>query len=192
MNLSTQPRLAIFAALAALMALTRIHHFGPLPDASWAIFFAGGFYLRGLARWAFPALMLEAVAMDWLATQHLGVSSYCVTVAYWAVLPGYGALWFGGLWLRRAYRGELRDLARLVASVFVAVTACYFVTNGAFYWFGGRYPEPNVTQYVERFFTDYRHFLLVPAAYLAVAAALHVVAQRVLPELLGGGRAARR
>ncbi len=49
-----------FLLLAALMAATRVHHFASIPDASWAVFFAAGFYLRTQWRWAFPALMAIA------------------------------------------------------------------------------------------------------------------------------------
>src|SRR5690554_3136356 len=48
----------IVLGLAVLMAATRSHHFASvthLPDASWAVFFLAGFYLRPL--WVFPALL---------------------------------------------------------------------------------------------------------------------------------------
>ena len=48
--------------LVLLMVGTRINHFAPIPDASWAVFFIGGFYLRSWTRWAFPLLMALAVA----------------------------------------------------------------------------------------------------------------------------------
>lgn len=51
---ATLPRVGLFLVLALVMAATRINHFGALPDASWAVFFLAGFYLRGSARWAFP------------------------------------------------------------------------------------------------------------------------------------------
>jgi len=189
MTLTNRHALAVLAALAALMALTRIHHFAPLPDASWAVFFAGGFYLRGRARWALPLLLVEAVLIDYLSTQHLGVSSYCITPSYWAIVPAYAALWLGGDWLRRAYRGDARDLLRLAGGAFVAISVCFVLTNGAFYWFGGRYPDPNWAEYVERFFAYYGYFLQVPAAYLVVGAALHLVAVRMLPSLFAAAPA---
>ena len=35
-------RAAILTLLAAVMVATRLHHFGAVPDASWAVFFVGG------------------------------------------------------------------------------------------------------------------------------------------------------
>ena len=45
-------RAFILSLLVLLMAGTRINHFAPIPDASWAVFFIGGFYLRDWTRWA--------------------------------------------------------------------------------------------------------------------------------------------
>ncbi len=78
-------RVSIFIALALAMAVTRIHHFDVLPDASWAIFFLAGFWLRGSARWAFPLLMAEAVLVDFVVITQQGMSfwsQYCVSPAY--------------------------------------------------------------------------------------------------------------
>ncbi|WP_411014310.1 hypothetical protein, partial [Salmonella sp. s50237] len=75
-------RSLILLLLAVLMAGTRADHFGPLPDASWAVFFIGGFYLAAWTRAAFPALMALAVAVDWLVISASGQSfwqHYCVS-----------------------------------------------------------------------------------------------------------------
>ena len=67
---TTSQRALVMALVAALLVLTRLHlpttfgHLGPLPDASWAAFFIGGYYLRGWSRWAFPLFMAAAVAVD--------------------------------------------------------------------------------------------------------------------------------
>src|SRR3546814_5799109 len=67
MNTNLQ-RVIVLSLLVLLMAATRTHvftHFTPVPDASWAVFFIGGFYLRNWSRWAFPLLMVLAVGIDW-------------------------------------------------------------------------------------------------------------------------------
>ena len=65
MTPTLRTRLVLFTLLAAAMAATRMNHFGAMPDASWAVFFIAGFYLRGWGRWAFPLLMALAVAIDY-------------------------------------------------------------------------------------------------------------------------------
>ena len=67
MNNTQTKTIVIFTVLAALMAATRVHHFSTalhLPDASLAVFLLAGFYLP---RWAFPALLVEAGLVDYLA-----------------------------------------------------------------------------------------------------------------------------
>ena len=47
--LNRSQQFVIATILLLLMIVTRYHHFGSvlfLPDASWAIFIAGGFYLN--------------------------------------------------------------------------------------------------------------------------------------------------
>src|SRR3546814_17724243 len=60
MNTNRQ-RVIVLSLLVLLMAATRTHvftHFTPVPDASWAVFFIDGLYLRTWSRWAFPLLVL--------------------------------------------------------------------------------------------------------------------------------------
>ena len=91
MNTTVQ-RVIVLTLIAALLVLTRLHlpttfgHIGPLPDASWAAFFIGGYYLRSWSRWAFPLFMAAAVVVDYLVISGQGINfwtHYCVSPAYW-------------------------------------------------------------------------------------------------------------
>ncbi|SEP68432.1 hypothetical protein SAMN04488038_101176 [Solimonas aquatica] len=183
MNLNRGTTLWIFALLALLMLSTRFAHFFTLPDASWAVFFAAGFYCAGHSRWAFPLLMLEAVAIDFIVTRHLGISDYCITPAYAFLVPAHAALWYGGVWLRRGYHHEPADLLRLVISAGLAVNFAYLLSNSSFYWLGGRISAPNWAQYLDNYARYYANFQIVPAGYLALIALLHGVAAHYLPAL---------
>ncbi|MGQ0699789.1 MAG: hypothetical protein ACT4PZ_16295 [Panacagrimonas sp.] len=175
MTRPTTPQLAILAGLVLLMLVTRFDHFFSVPDASWAVFFIGGFYLRGLARWAFPALTVEAVLIDWFATQQFGISAYCLTPAYAFLIPAHAVLWFGGAWLRTRQQLDLRSLALFATAAFVSVTAAYAISNGSFYWLGGRQlSAPNLAGYLANFSKYYVHFLTIPCAYLAATGLVHV------------------
>lgn len=176
----------ILGGLALLVLITRTQpaeHFLDLPDASWAAFFIAGFYLRGasVARWAFALLMLETVAIDWIATQHMGVSDFCMTPAYGFLMPTHAAMWAGGFLLRRHAQSENgHALVALAVLAFGATTLAYTISNGGFYWFGGRYPDPHAAEYAERFAMYYRWFVLVPCTYIAAAACVHVGVTRAL------------
>ncbi len=169
-------RWMLAAALGILMVVTRYHHFGSilhLPDASWAIFFAGGFYLRRPG-WLAGFLLL-AGGIDYFAITQGGSSGYCISPAYPFLLPAYGALWLGGRVFAHHYHGVARDLVRLLVTALVATTVCFFISNGAFYWLSGRVDAPNLSEYASRFLRYYPMFLRGTLGYLAVFAAIQSI-----------------
>lgn len=173
-------RLGIFFALALVMAATRAHHFGPLPDASWAVFFLGGFWLRGAGRWAFPLLMAEAVLVDYFVITGQGIpfwSHYCVSPAYWFLVPSYFTLWMGGSWLARREQGlRLSTLGLAAGALLVSEAACYLISNGSFYWLSASVPAPRTfAAWGANLMDWYLPFLGVAAVYVAIGAVLHVV-----------------
>ena len=177
MSTQASRQLTVLILLALVMAATRFSHAGTAwlpPDASWAVFFIGGFYLAREWRWALGMLLIEAVGIDLLAIRHFGISNYCATLAYWFIVPAYSTLWLGGAWLRRHYQqAALPDLARLCASLLLTVTLCYLITNTSSYWLGGRVAHPDLLGWWSHFTRWYRHFLMVPCAYVGLAAVAH-------------------
>jgi hypothetical protein len=195
MALTQKQRLGIFFALALVMAGTRVNHFGPLPDASWAVFFLAGFWLRGSARWAFPLLMAEAVLVDFFVITNQGVSfwsHYCVSLAYWFLIPAYFSMWLGGSWMaRHASAISLRSLGLLAASLLVAVGVCYLISNGSFYWLSKSVPQPRSFgawgQNLADWFVPYWRTSVI---YVAIGAAMHVLVVKLTEGL--HAQAARR
>lgn len=177
-------RLGIFLALALLMAGTRIHlslfqH--DVSDASWAVFFLAGFWLRGNARWAFPLLMAEAVLVDYLVITQQGAdfwSHYCVSAAYWFLLPSYASLWLGGSWLAKRQLGLRPQTLGLAAmALLVSVTACYLVSNGSFYWLSDSVPLPrSMAAWSANLGLWYLPFLQTTALYVGLGALVHAFA----------------
>jgi hypothetical protein len=180
MALTQTQRIGIFSLLAIVMAATRVNHFGAMPDASWAVFFLGGFWLRGSARWAFPILMAEAVLVDFFVIRGQGLSfwdHYCVSVAYWFLVPAYFSMWLGGSWLaRHGSRISLRSLGLLAVSLLVAVSVCYLISNGSFYWLSSSVPQPRtIAAWGQNLADWYVPYLRTAAIYVAIGAALHVM-----------------
>ena len=175
-------------SLMAFMLATRFHHFGDalhLPDASWAIFFIAGFYLP--PAWL-PTLLLQAVAIDAIAIGWLGVSNYCLTPAYAALQLAHGALWLGGRALRHHALLAWSGLVALGKFGVGAGLVAFAISNGSFYWFGGRIAAPNWAEFAQTWVDYAPRFLSVMLMYLLVAAALQVAAQ----SLMGGKSAARK
>lgn len=175
MNKTTK-NIAILAALVALMAATRAYHFGSalhLPDASLAVFLLAGFYLP---RWAFPALLVEAGLVDYLAITYGGVSGWCFSAAYWFLIPTYGLLWFGGRFYAKRHHMTLRSLAKFTGIALAVTTGAFLISNASFYLFADYFAEMPATEYgvqVAKYFLPYLESAFV---YLVPAVLVHVVA----------------
>lgn len=168
--------LAIGAALAALMATTRFHHFGSaayLPDASLAVFFLAGFYIRSV--WFLPLLLAEAAVIDYLAVSVGGVSDWCITPAYAFLLPTYASLWLGGLWYARLYRPAWHTLLALGGVLLLATSAAFLISNGGFYFFSGRFEEMDWLEYGTHIARYLPLYLGGAFAYVALTAGLHAL-----------------
>ncbi len=161
-----------FIPLALLMLATRFYHVGSawhLPDASWAVFFLGGFYL---ARKFFPLLVLEAVAID-LTFFAMGGSQYCLSNAYGFQLPAFAALWFGGALLRKNTARDVMFFVRGVAYWWVAASVAYLCTNASFYFLSGKHADPTLANYFSHAKIWYAMFVTRPMLYLIVAVLVH-------------------
>ena len=160
----------ILAILALTMLATRFHHFGDalhLPDASLALFFIAGLGIATV--WAFPLLIVEACAIDWVATSVGGVSDWCLSPAYWFLLPTYACLWFGGRWYAQRHVYAPRTLLPLTGSVIVTSSLAFIISNAGFYAFSGRFPEMSWSEYAARVAQYYPPYVLIACAYIAAA-----------------------
>ncbi|MDP2878137.1 MAG: hypothetical protein Q8N74_01220 [Sulfuricella sp.] len=175
LSLPSRQQLAIGIALALLMALTRSHHWATLhalPDASWAVFFLAGVYLRPF--WIAPVLMLGAALVDYIAITWGGVSSFCVSPAYWLLIPAYGALFLAGRVYATHHRLSWSALPWLLGSVLAGAMLAELFSSGGFYFFSGRFAEPGLGEFIPRLVKYFPHMLSTMAAYLGLAALIHV------------------
>ena len=181
----TNKTLAIAATLLILMILTRGSPVGTsfsLPDATLACMLLGGIWLK---RGAWFALMLAvAVAVDAYAVGVAGVSSYCLSPAYWALLPTYAALWLGGRWLAK----RANAFAPLAYSAVATITTslAFLVSTDSFYLFSGRFPDATLWEVMQHGWEYYPAYLGYTMMYLGVA----WVAQHAL-KLVAGQHQAR-
>lgn len=166
--------------LAAMMIATRFHHFGTalhLPDASMALFFLGGLWLR--RHLAFAAFMALAVGLDWVSVAYAGVSDFCVTAAYSFLLPAYAVLWYAGRLGSARLAPAPVALAGTFALAALAASLSFLISNGAFYWLGGRYAQPHVSEYLARAWQWGPLFVRTTLCYVAVALAAYWAVVRV-------------
>lgn len=170
-KLTAKEQSMVGVMLAMLMLATRWHHFGDalhLPDASLAIFFIAGIFLSSAL--AFAALLLEAGAIDWIATSVGGVSDWCLSPAYGFLIPTYGALWVTGRWYARVHRRCVSTLMPLCGALFVATSIAFLISNGSFYALSGRFPDMRWTEYAARVAQYYPPYLFSAFIYVTVGA----------------------
>jgi len=193
MNSILTRSIAIIAALAALMAATRFEHFGSaisLPDASYAVFFLGGLYMARSLRASvavFAVLIIEAGLIDFYATSVQGISDWCMTPAYWFLIPTYGSLWLVGRWLALQHSMQGKGLIKLALAAWAACSFAFIFSNTTFYLFSGRFADMSAAEYASRVTQYYASYVTAALLYIACAVALHMVF-----EIMSGQRAHTR
>lgn len=170
----------VVIGLILVMAATRYNHFGSiasLPDASFAIFFLCGLYLARSTRAsaaAFIALLLEAGLIDYYATAVQGISDWCITPAYWFLIPTYASLWFAGQWFALRHAMEGRGLLGLGLTAWAASSFAFLFSNASFYMFSGRFTGMGAADYVSSVTQYYGSYVSVALLYIACAVAMQM------------------
>jgi hypothetical protein len=154
--LTTKHRLLVLLGLAVAMAATRMSHFGTpslLPDASLAVFLIGGLAIQSL--WGFSILMAVAFGVDVLSAKTAVEAGWCLTPAYWGLLPTYGLLWLAGRWLGKHARFDL-PMAGGVS--LAAVCGAFLISNAFWYAFSDTVTDLSAVEYaaaVAKYFPPY-------------------------------------
>lgn len=170
--------LAVFA-LALLMAVTRVHHFGIgtiAPDASTAVFLLAGLLLG--SPWWLLAFLAEAVALDIFAIGFAGVANACVTSGYALLAPAYGALWLAGRALRPAQTLDLLTAGKFVCFT-AGGTAAFFIVSNLGYYIGSDYASLSMSEYVTRVSRYFPMYLTATFFYTALGLGVYLAAQRI-------------
>ncbi|POZ51025.1 hypothetical protein [Methylovulum psychrotolerans] len=145
--------------LLALMAATRVHHFGSawsLPDASLAVFFLAGLYVSQRAWLA--GLLLAAGLLDYLAINQFNVSDWCMSPAYGFLIPTYAVMWLAGRYCRLFMAAGQQGWLLLMALAAASASVAFVISNGSFFLFSGRYADMPMVDYslsVSQYFPAY-------------------------------------
>ena len=176
-SISSKSQYIIGSVLLGLMVITRGNISAHLQDASWAIFFLVGFYLRdsSLARLAFPLFFLAAFAIDLVVIDAQGGVHYCFTPAYPFLIPAYASMWFAGKWLANNATENALGLFKLIAAAAVGVTVCFVISNAGFYFFSEKFETMTISHYVNSVAQYLPAYLKTTAIYLGFATLVHMV-----------------
>lgn len=165
-------------ALAILMAVTRIHHFGIgtiAPDATTGVFFLAGLLLG--SPWWIAAFLVEAVILDGIAIGFLNVANACVSSGYALLAPAYAALWLAGRALRKTEALDLAAAARFMIFV-MAGTVAFFVVSNLGYFIGSDFYQLGIAEYVTRVSRYFPMYLMVTLFYSAFGVVVFFTARR--------------
>ena len=161
-----------FPALLIVLLATRWGHFGTalsLPDASLAVFLLGGLWL---GYWAFFAgLMVAAFGVDLALARSATEAGWCLTPAYWGLVPTYAVLWLAGRWLAKAERAREAGLYTLVSVA--AVSAAFVLSNVTFWAYSGHFADMGALEYAFSVARYYPPYLGSAALYLALGWIVH-------------------
>lgn len=169
----------IIALLVLLMVVTRYNHFGSsmsLPDATLAIFLLAGATLarNRLSLPVFVLLILEAGGIDYYATRMAGVSDWCITPAYWFLIPTYAIMWFAGYWLAAHLKNSWRGVILFGGVSWLATTIAFLLSNTSFFLLSGYFGEMNIAEYAARVSQYYPPYLIGSLMYLALASVIYI------------------
>ncbi|ARD45310.1 hypothetical protein [Colwellia sp. PAMC 21821] len=144
---------AVLAILTLLMLATRTHHFASfnhLPSASIAIFFLAGMYLRNIkAFWFFYILTLT---VDLASSYYRGQFGDCITTSYPALVLSYAAMFTAGYYTRPNWQHNAwqTNIVKVALALFIASSIAFFISNGSYYAFSGKFPELSWAEYATR------------------------------------------
>lgn len=149
-NLTFSKQLLIAAAIAFFMLLTRGSHVltqVSLPDASLVLFVLGGLLLRR-ASW-FVAFFVLATVIDFGAAAFDPAQGFCLTNGYWGLIPAYGAMWLGGLWLNQrkdVFAPNLKAVSTYVLVGLSTTFVAFVISTQTYYLFSGRFPAEGLME----------------------------------------------
>jgi hypothetical protein len=163
-------QMLIATAIAFFMLLTRGSHVFTavsLPDASLALFLLGGLYLRR-AGW-FAAFFVLATVIDFGAAAFDPAQGFCLTNGYWGLIPAYGAMWLGGLWLsKQADAFAASNLATYSLVSLLTTFIAFVVSTQTYYLFSGRFPAQGIIESMKHGWEYLPNWMGFSAMYFAI------------------------
>ena len=163
----------IAAFLLGIMLLSRGGLIAHVQDASWAIFFLVGFYLRNYL--GLPILMLSAIAIDFaVIAARGGHQDYYLTPSYLFIIPAYSALWFAGRFVANKYSESLKGLMTFISAAVIGVVACDVISSGGFYLMSAPILELSMSELTIRIVEFLPLSLKTTMLYLSIALVTHI------------------
>lgn len=164
---TSKTSLILAGAITFLMLLTRGSHVltqVSLPDASLALLLIGGLYLRKAAWFIFFVVL--ATVIDFGAAEIDSFQAFCLTPAYWGMLPTYAVMWLAGVWLSQ--QAKPLQLAKYTVVGVLATIAAFVISTQTYYLFSNRFPAQGIAASMQHGWEYLPSYLGFTVMYLAV------------------------
>ncbi|MES2636488.1 MAG: hypothetical protein V4605_04120 [Pseudomonadota bacterium] len=178
-NLIFPKQLIIAAVITFFMLLTRGSHVlthVSLPDASLVLFLLGGLFLKRTT-W-FAALFVLATVIDFGAAAFDPTQGFCLTNGYWGLIPAYGAMWLGGVWLTKQKDVFAANTNAVLSYVLVSLCTTFIafvISTQTYYLFSGRFPAEGLIESMQHgweYLPNWMGFATMYFAFVWLTAAL--------------------
>ncbi len=171
--------LILAACIAFMMLLTRGSHVltsVSLPDASLALLLVGGLFLRKAVWFVFFAIL--ATVIDFGAAEIDSFQAFCLTPAYWGMLPTYAVMWVAGVLLSKQ-SNSLNPLNYALAGL-AATFLAFVISTQTYYLFSGRFPAEGVIESMKHGWEYLPSYLGFTAMYLVMFWAIAILTPKVI------------
>ena len=178
-------QLCIAATIAFFMLLTRGSHVlthVSLPDASLVLFLLGGLLLKR-AGW-FVAFFVLATCIDFGAAALDPAQGFCLTNGYWGLIPSYGAMWLGGLWLGKqqdVFSTNTKNISTYAMVSMFTTFIAFVISTQTYYLFSGRFPAKGLIESLQHGWEYLPSWMSFSAMYFAIVWLLVALWRSVKP-----------
>ena len=170
-NLTVSKQLFVAAAIAFFMLLTRGSHVlthVSLPDASLVLFLLGGLLLKRSA-W-FAGFFVLATVIDFGAAAFDPAQGFCLTNGYWGLIPAYGVMWLGGMWLSKhedIFASNVKAISSYALISLSATFVAFVISTQTYYLFSGRFPAEGLIESMQHGWEYLPNWMGFAAMYFA-------------------------
>ncbi len=172
----------IAAILAFFMMITRGSHVltsVSLPDASLAIFLMAGLFLRR-AFW-FAGFFVLATIIDFGAAAFDPTQGFCLSNGYWGLIPAYGVMWLGGLFLSKQDAFSLKKINVYALVTLITTFIAFVISTQTYYLFSGRFPAQGLIESMQHGWNYLPSWMGFSAMYFVILWLGIALAHRVKP-----------
>ena len=113
--------------------------------------------------------------IDYLAIHFGGVSAWCVSPAYFFLIPTYAAMWQGGRLCSRWVNTGKAAIRTIPLAVLTATSLAFLISNASFYLLSGRFEDLNIAEYFLRVFKYYPSYTMMTVVYISMILAVHAL-----------------